>query len=155
MHSIQCIGTEDSLLDCVTNNENSESCSDASVICQGIINYLRKLFIINLLTVTFTSYSDCDEGAVRLVGGSSEYEGRLEVCRSQTWGTVCDNGWNYQDAHVVCRQLGYQDSGICTQIHVYAYYYFIYCYRCKCYKQCSIWTRKRCYFILQHLLLWE
>ena len=44
---------------------------------------------------------------VRLVDGASENQGRLEVQISGLWGTVCDNFWDYPDADITCRQLGF------------------------------------------------
>ncbi len=50
----------------------------------------------------------CETGSIRLVGGTIDREGRVEICINETWGTVCDGAWSINDADVACRQLGYQ-----------------------------------------------
>ena len=45
------------------------------------------------------------------MGGSNQYEGRVEVCINEQWGAVCDDSWDSTDATVVCKQLRYAYTG--------------------------------------------
>ena len=67
--------------------------------------------------------SNCSDGDIRLVGGNTQYEGRVEVCLNRAWGTVCSSRysnwwwsyyyyrWSSTDTNVVCRQLGHMELG--------------------------------------------
>ena len=48
---------------------------------------------------------------VRLVGGDSPHEGRVEVHYSGSWGTVCDDYFTDVAASVVCFMIGYGRAG--------------------------------------------
>ena len=73
-----------------------------------------------------TLMSDCVDGDVRLVGGDTEYEGRVEVCINRAWGTICSrknnhywswwSSWESPDSNVVCRQLGHMGLGMYSEL---------------------------------------
>ena len=78
------------------------------------------------------------------MNGPTTNQGRVEVCVSQSWGTVCDDGFSISDARVVCRQLGYNvdlpgtcksnilQNIMCQTILIYRYIQV----------QCLLWTRQ-------------
>ena len=55
----------------------------------------------------YLPFLGCTTGVVRLVGGGSVNQGRVEICVNNSWGTVCDDLFGINDARVICRQLGY------------------------------------------------
>ena len=85
---------------------------DASVRC---FNQTSKRIAVSSLSlicrILDLGYPICDVGAVRLVGGNSEMEGRADICINGTWGSVCDQQWSSSGANVLCGQLGYASIG--------------------------------------------
>merc|ERR1712012_1384070 len=47
---------------------------------------------------------------IRLVGGAGPHEGRIEVRFKNNWGTVCDDYFDINDAHVACKQTGFNGA---------------------------------------------
>ncbi|XP_052221892.1 deleted in malignant brain tumors 1 protein-like [Dreissena polymorpha] len=51
------------------------------------------------------------EGPVRLVNSNSADQGRVEVFINNEWGTICDDGFDWVEAGVICGMLGYSRNG--------------------------------------------
>jgi len=86
MDDVSCNGGEFSLFECTHRGWGVENCGhneDASVFCVSSL--------------------------IRLADGGNNY-GRVEVYHNGQWGTVCDDGWDLNDAHVVCRLLGFSSA---------------------------------------------
>ncbi|NXU57625.1 LOXL3 oxidase, partial [Turnix velox] len=95
INEVQCLGTEKSLWSCPFKNITQEDCKhteDAAVRCN----------------IPYMGY----ENLIRLSGGRSRFEGRVEVAvgadegEQPRWGLVCGEGWGTLEAMVACRQLG-------------------------------------------------
>ena len=98
MSSVNCTGMETHLEHCPSSS--TPSCAsmrnDAGVVCQAIE----------------TLKGNCTTGSIRLVNGSNDLEGRVEVCVSDAWGTVCDSRFSEDQAAVICNTLGVPYNGM-------------------------------------------
>lgn len=65
------------------------------------------------LTLSSIVEDTCEDGDVRLVGGSDAKDGRVEICRDNVWGTVCSDTWNDNNNRVICKQLGLHGKSLC------------------------------------------
>ncbi|XP_077973589.1 uncharacterized protein LOC144428349 isoform X2 [Styela clava] len=50
------------------------------------------------------------EGALRLVNGRNNKEGRVEIFHAGKWGTICDVKFEIDDANAVCYTLGFSGA---------------------------------------------
>lgn len=65
---------------------------------------------LDLSSVLVTIHDQCLDGELRLVNGSLQEEGVIEICRDGAFSTMCSSNWTVDDSVMVCRQLGYYSN---------------------------------------------
>ena len=61
------------------------------------------------VTTASPVHFDRDHVFVRLNGQHMATGGFVEVFANGQWGTICDDGWDDNDAAVICRMIGFSE----------------------------------------------
>jgi deleted-in-malignant-brain-tumors protein 1 len=98
----RCTGSQQQLSSCslrtyvpLSSGTNYQTRLIAGIICQG----------------DTSRPTECKHGDVRLVGGQTEMEGRVEFCSYGYWAIACDTYWGREETTAVCKQLGFPVDG--------------------------------------------
>ena len=63
-----------------------------------------------MILIYNTAVKECNETDIRLVDKQTSFDGGVEICNSSLWEPVCGDMWDFREAGVVCRQLGFNGS---------------------------------------------
>uniref|UniRef100_A0ABM5EMH7 Scavenger receptor cysteine-rich domain-containing group B protein n=1 Tax=Pogona vitticeps TaxID=103695 RepID=A0ABM5EMH7_9SAUR len=96
-----------------------ESFTDMATVTDGRVSQSSPEMEI-LMTSTLL-LMEKRSGGIRLANGNSSCQGRVEVLYGDSWGTVCDDDWDFPNAQVVCRQVGCGSAVVATVLGYFGY----------------------------------
>jgi len=67
---------------------------------------------VTYIIISITDGTSCVEGDIRLLDGTGQFGGRVEICHLNVWGSICSDSWSRNDGLVACHQMGLQYLGI-------------------------------------------
>ncbi|XP_061461489.1 scavenger receptor cysteine-rich domain-containing group B protein [Rhineura floridana] len=151
LDNVNCEGSEPHLSACFSLGWGIHNCGhheDAGVICAGLRTTTATAVTTSVAQDSEQSFADTDtvtegqeqpspetemmvtsaflllekqRGGIRLANGNSSCQGRVEVLYGDTWGTVCDDDWDFPNAQVVCRQVGCGSALVATVLGYFGY----------------------------------
>ncbi|KAM9193497.1 lysyl oxidase homolog 3 isoform 3-T3 [Mergus octosetaceus] len=108
LHSVSCTGTEVHLSMCTFQFYQGNTSTACGAGMPAVVSCLPgPLFTSGSTHKKKQRQQQQGQLRIRLKGGAKAGEGRVEVLKSNEWGTVCDDRWNLLSASVVCRELGF------------------------------------------------